>query len=187
MPELVCELIISLDGFARGERSPAYFGYFGPDLDDWIKANSATPHRLLMGRRTYEALAGVPMEVRDHGWHTMTRTPGWLFTRTLKAVDWPGLTVVHEDLADFVRALKGMKGSELRTLGSLSLIRQLLAAGLVDRLKLLICPLVLPRSGLEPFFQGLPDLGLDLVSSRTLDRRVLLLEYRVIGAPPRGS
>lgn len=97
------------------------------------------------------------MEVRDHGWYTMTRTPDWLCTRTLAAVDWPRLTVVHEDPADFVRPPKGMKGSELRTLGSLSVVRQLLAAGLVDRLKLLICPLVLARSGLEPVFQGLPD------------------------------
>jgi hypothetical protein len=43
MPELVCELIVSLDGFARGQRSPGYFGYFGPDFDDWIKTNTAMP------------------------------------------------------------------------------------------------------------------------------------------------
>ena len=58
MTELVCELIVSLDGFARGRRSPAYYGYFGPDFADWIKTNTAMPHQMLIGRRTYEAMEG---------------------------------------------------------------------------------------------------------------------------------
>ena len=72
MSDLVCELIVSLDGFARGQRSPGYFGYFGPDFAEWIKTNTAIPHRMLVGRKTYEALAGLPSEVRDDGWQTMT-------------------------------------------------------------------------------------------------------------------
>src|SRR5215831_13247184 len=126
MAELVFELIVSLDGFARGQRSPGYFGYFGPDFADWIKTNMAIPHRMLVGRRTYEALAGLPPEVRDEGWTLMTATPGWLFSRTLQAAEWPRLTVVHEDLVDFVREAKRIEGPELRTLGSLSLVKQLL-------------------------------------------------------------
>ncbi|WP_019588192.1 dihydrofolate reductase family protein [Deinococcus apachensis] len=69
-------------------------------------------------------------------------------------------------------------------MGSLSLVRQLLAAGLVDRLRLVVCPLALGQTGLEPIFQGLPDLGFDLLSTRILDERVLLLAYRPTGAPP---
>jgi dihydrofolate reductase len=184
MPELVCELIISLDGFARGQRSPAYYGYFGPDFDDWIKTNSAVPYRMLIGRKTYEMLNGLPAEVRDEGWEKTTTTPGWLFSRTLKAADWPGLKIVRDDLVGFVRELKRADGPELRTVGSLSLVRQLLTAGLVDRLKLVVCPLILPKTGVEPTFEGLPDMGFDLVSTRLLDGRVLLLEYRPAGAPP---
>lgn len=45
MPELVCELIVSLDGFAKGQRSPGYFGYFGPEFADWINTNAA-PFRI---------------------------------------------------------------------------------------------------------------------------------------------
>jgi dihydrofolate reductase len=187
VPELVSELIVSLDGFARGQRSPAYYGYAGPDLDDWIKTNAAVPHRMILGRRTYEALAGLPAEGRDEGWTRMTSQPGWLFSRTLQAAEWPGLEVVHEDLAEFVRAAKRRDGPELRTLGSISLVRQLLAAGLVDRLKLVVCPLVLPQTGTEPLFAGLPDMGFDLLSTRILDGRVLLLEYRPAGAPPSAS
>ena len=187
MSELVCELIITLDGFARGERSPAYYGYSGPDFDDWIKTNTAVPHRLLIGRKTYEMLNGLPAEVQDEGWDRTTRNPGWLFSRTLKAVDWPGLEIVHDDLVGFVREQKQTDGSDLRTLGSLSLVRQLLTAGLVDRLKLAVCPLSLQQTGLEPTFERLPDMGFDLLSSRVLDGRVLLLEYRPTGAPPYSS
>src|SRR5512142_2231820 len=132
MPELVCELIVSFDGFARGQRSPAYYGYFGPEFANWIKTNTAVPHQMLIGRRTYEALNALPAEVRDDGWNRTTRTPGWLFSRTLEAASWPELKVVRDDLVDFVRELKHTDGPELRTLGSLSLVRQLLAADLVD-------------------------------------------------------
>ena len=184
MPELVCELIISLDGFARGQRSPAYYGYLGPDFADWINTNTAVPHRMLIGRRTYEALNALPAEVRDEGWNRTTTTPGWLFSRTLEATNWPGLKVIHDDLVDFVREQKRTGGPELRTLGSLSLVRQLLTAGLVDCLKLVVCPLVLPQTGIEPIFTGLPDMGFDLLSTKVLDGRVLLLEYRPTGVPP---
>ena len=184
MAELVCELIVSLDNFARGQRSPGYFGYAGPDFMDWITTNTAIPHRILIGRRTYEMLAGLPAEVRDEGWDTMRTTPGWLFTRTLETTDWPQLRVVHDDVVDFVRELKRTDGPELRTLGSLSLVRQLLAAGLVDRLKLVVCPLIVPQTGVEATFEGLPDMGFDLLSIKILDGRTLLLEYRPTGAPP---
>jgi dihydrofolate reductase len=110
-----------------------------------------------------------------------------LFSRTLHAADWPGLKVVDEGLVPFVRAKKTDGEPELRTLGSLSLVRQLLTAGLVDRLKLIVCPLVLSQTGIEPLFAGLPDLGLDLLSTEVLDKRVLLLEYRPAGAPPYAS
>jgi dihydrofolate reductase len=184
MTELVCELIISLDSFARGQRSPGYFGYFGPDFADWIKTNTAVPHRMLVGRRTYEMLNELPVEVRDEGWNTMRTTPGWLFSRSLETAVWPGLKIVRDDLVGFVRELKRTDGPELRTLGSLSLVRQLLVAGLVDRLKLVVCLLVLPQTGIEPTFEGLPDMGFDLLSTKVLDGRVLLLEYRPTGTPP---
>jgi dihydrofolate reductase len=184
MSELVCELIISLDGFAGSQRSPGYFGYFGPDFDNWIKTNMALPHRMLIGRKTYEIMNGIPAEARDEGTQTMMKTQGWLFSKTLKKSDWPGLKVVSDDLVGFVRELKRTDGPELRTLGSMSLVRQLLVAGLVDRLKLVVCPLILPKTGIEPTFEGLLDTGFDLVSNKVLDGRVLLLEYRPAGEPP---
>ena len=184
MTELVCELIVTLDGYARGQRSPGYYGYSGPDFDDWIKTNTAVPHRMLVGRKTYEMLNGLSTELRDEGWETMSTTPGWLFSHTLETTDWPELKIVHDDLVSFVGELKRTDGPELRTLGSVSLVQQLLTAGLVDRLKLVVCPLILPQTGVEPFFKELPDIGFDLLSTKVLDGRVLLLEYRPAGQPP---
>jgi dihydrofolate reductase len=87
-------------------------------------------------------------------------------------------------MTELFRELKQTDGPELRTLGSLSLIHQLLTGGLVDRLKLAVCPLVLPQTGMEPPFEGLPDMGFGLLFTRVLDGRVLLLEYHPAGAPP---
>jgi dihydrofolate reductase len=127
---------------------------------------------------------GLPAKARDEGYETMKTTPGWLFSRTMEAADWLGLSIVHDDVVAFVRELKRSDDSELRTLGSGSLVQQLLAAGLVDRLKLVVCPLILPHTGIEPTFAGLPDTTFDLVSTKVLDKRVLLLEYRLTGTPP---
>jgi dihydrofolate reductase len=69
----------------------------------------------------------------------------------------------------------------LRTMGSLSLSRQLMSAGLVDRLRLMIFPLIAGDAGREPFFADMASADLELVHQRVLDGRVLLLEYRPTG------
>ena len=184
MAEVISELIVSLDMCARGTQSPGYYGYSGPEFDAWLTRNNAKPHRKLIGRKTYDLLNSLPAEARDDGWRKSTQQPGFLFSRTLKSCDWPALELVRGDMVDFVRKLKNEKGSELRVLGSLSVMRQLLEAGLLDRLRLLICPLVLPKTGVESVFEDLPDLAFALSSQHVLDNRVLLLEYRPSGLPP---
>jgi dihydrofolate reductase len=113
-------------------------------------------------------------------------SPAW-GSETLQATDWPGLEVVHEDLVEFMREANATDGPQLRTLGSVSLVKKLLAAGLLDRLKLVVCPLVLGETGVEPLFAGLPDIGFDLLSTKILDERVMLVEYRPTGLPPYTS
>lgn len=184
MPEVVSELIVTLDMKARGKRSPGYYGYMGPELADYFKKMSAQPHRTLMGRKTYELLNDLPEDAKDDGWRRTTEQPGYLFSRTLKKVEWPGLELVSEDMVEFVRKLKRGAGPELRILGSLSIIRQLAAAKLLDSVRLVVCPLVLPVSGIEPVFEGWDDTGLQLASHKLIDKRVLVLEYRPAGAPP---
>ncbi len=185
MPVLISELIVSLDMCARGTKSPGYYGYSGPEFDAWLQANNARPHRKLMGRKTYELMNGLPEEARDEGWHKTTEQPGYLFSRTLDRCDWPGLELVHDDMVGFVRELKQDDGPELRVLGSLSIMRQLVEAKLLDTLRLMVCPLAVPETGVEPVFEGMADLAFALSSQETLDSRVLVLDYRPDGPPPR--
>ncbi len=79
---------------------------------------------------------------------------------------------VRDDRVAFLRELKRDHGPEVRTLSGVSLVRQLLAAGLVDRLRMIVCPLILPETGDEPIFAGLHDIGLDWPMTRILDRAV---------------
>jgi dihydrofolate reductase len=183
MGELSVDVFVSVDGFAFGERSPGYFGFDGPDLQAWITEQAGRPHRALMGRKTYEALNGLPEEVRDDGWQGMITTPTTVFSRTLGGVDWPGATLCADDAIGAVRTLK--EGDhDLRTIGSLSLAAQLIAADLVDRLKLLVFPLMLGETGRRPALAGTPDRALDLVRHSILDGRIASYEYRPAGPPP---
>jgi dihydrofolate reductase len=184
MPQLASELIVSLDMKARGLKSPGYYGYMGPEFQAWLDANNAKPHRSLVGRKTYELMNSLPNQARDAGWVKTTKQPGFLFSRTLQKCDWPGLQLVGSDMVGFVRDLKQDNGTELRVLGSLSVMRQLIAANLLDTLRLMVCPLALPETGVEPTFEGTADLGLELTATKVLDGRILLLDYRPAGNPP---
>lgn len=180
---LTADLFVSVDGWARGEHSPGYFGYFGPDLERWIDEESARPQHVLMGRRTYEALNSVPDEARDEGYDRMTRLPVTVFSRTLTSVDWPGATIESGDLVESVRTLKKESQVPLRTMGSLSVVKQLLNEGLVDRIRLMIFPLLVGAGGREAMFAGIDEADLALVNQRVLDDRILLVEYAPTGRP----
>ncbi|PRX50173.1 dihydrofolate reductase [Prauserella shujinwangii] len=184
MAELSIDIFVSVDGYAFGSRSPAYFGFSGPDLASWIDEHAGRPHRALMGRRTYTVLDELPAEARDAGWHRMVTTPTVVFSRTLTSVGWPGATLCANDAVDEVRTLKQDGGTDLRTIGSMSLARQFLDAELVDHLRLLVFPVVLGQSGQQPAFAAAPDLALELVDHSVLDGRIACYDYRPAGPPP---
>jgi dihydrofolate reductase len=184
VPKLFADIFISVDGSAFGTRSPGYFGYYGPDLERWINEEQARPRRDIMGRKTYEALAELPEELRDKGWELTTRKPTVVFSRTLTHADWPGVELSAEDAIDEVRRLKQTGDSDLRTVGSLSLVQQFLNAGLVDRLRLMVFPLVIGETGERPLFENVGDFELHLQGQTVLDDRIVLLDYRPGGTPP---
>lgn len=180
---LTADMFISLDGWARGEYSPGYFGYFGPELGHWIEEESARPQHVLMGRLTFEALDSVPDEARDEGYKRMTRLPVTVFSRTLTSAGWPGANIESRDLVESVRELKQTSPTPIRTMGSLSVVKQLLNAGLLDRLRLMIFPLLVGPGGREAMFDGVEEADLTLVDQRVFDGRVLLVEYAPTGQP----
>lgn len=184
MPDLYTDMFVSVDGSAFGTRSPGYFGYDGPDLEQWIHEEQARPRRHIMGRKTYETLAAIPQEYRDAGWQLTTTKPTTLFSRTLTQADWPGVELSAEEAVGEVRRLKQQGDADLRTVGSLSLVQQFLGAGLVDHLRLMVFPLVLGETGERPLFEHVGDFAMDLQSQTVLDGRIILLDYRPGGRPP---
>jgi len=179
MGQLIADLFISLDVYAYGEGVPAYFGYPGPELERWVDEHLAMPQVLLMGRVTYEALSAIaqnhPVESPDR----MSELPKVVFSRTLgEPLAWDNSRLAKADLIEEVRRLKAESDAPLRTIGSLSVVKSLLEARMVDQLRLTVFPLILGSTGWEPIFAGLPDIHLDLVDTEVLDARLVTLEYR---------
>lgn len=178
---LTVDIFISVDGWGGSDGLPGYFGYLGPELEEWITTELAVPQVVVLGRRTYEALAGLPAEARDESLDRMTELDKVVFSRTLQEADWPNTRICGEELAGEIQRMKADGEVPLRTMGSLSLARQLTEAGLVDRLRLMTFPLIAGDAGREPFFASMASADLELVDHRALDGRVLLVEYRPTG------
>jgi len=113
-------------------------------------------------------------------WVTMRSMPATVVSTTLEgSVDWPGdANVVSGVAVDVVARLKEESELPLRSHGSLSMNRALMAAGLVDRVQVTLFPVITGQTGLDPIFQGAADFDLELVENRTLDRHIQELTYR---------
>jgi dihydrofolate reductase len=175
MRGLIVDLFSTMDGFAKGRNSPAFFGYGGPDLHAWIGEQLATPHVVLMGGNTYRALSEIAAAGTEP---RMDELPKVVFSASLQPpLAWANTKLVSDDVAVAVPAMKAEPGDPLRVIGSLSLVRSLLRLGLVDRLRIMVFPQILGDTGQEPFLTGLPDINLRLGGTEVLDNRLVLLEY----------
>ena len=122
---------------------------------------------------TYELFSAMSNEGYDN---RMDALPKFVVSTTLsEPLSWNARLL---DSIEKVRELKSEEGPPLRCMGSLSLVRSLLANGLLDRLRLVVFPQILGETGREPFLAGLPDIDLELAEQRVLDRRLVLLDYR---------
>src|SRR5947207_1321272 len=124
--------------------------------------------------------SGIEESELSDPWVTRMRSmPATVVSSTLEGpLDWPDATVVSGDAVDVVARLKEESGVPLRSHGSLSLNRALMAAGLVGRVQVTIFPVITGQTGLDPIFQGAADFDLELLESRTLDGHTQELVYR---------
>lgn len=116
----------------------------------------------------------------------LTRQRKVVFSSTLKdPLAWANTQLVRGDPVEAVAAMK-RNGTNMSTLGSLTLCRSLLEAGLVDRFRVGVFPVITGKTGRERIYDGYPDVALDMVVSRTFDGKIQLLEYvpRVLTHPP---
>ena len=117
--------------------------------------------------------------LRDPWVTRMRNLPATVVSTTLEGpLDWPNATVVSGDAVDVVARLKEESEVPLRSHGSLSLNRALMAAGLVDRVQVTLFPVITGQTGADPIFQGAADFDLELIESRTLDGHIQELIYR---------
>ncbi|CAL9281002.1 dihydrofolate reductase family protein [Streptomyces sp. R02] len=180
------DVFSSLDGYgaASGDWT-GYWGKQGPQLLDHRLAQHAGEQRMVFGANTYRAFAQMladstdESDVRDPWVTRMRNLPAIVVSNTLQEpLDWPDATVVKGDAVDVVARLKEESDVPLRSHGSLSMNRALMAAGLVDRLQITVFPVVTGRTGLDRVFEGAADFDLELLEHRTLDDRIQELVYR---------
>ena len=186
MPELVVDFITSLDGYGAAEGWPGWWGLEGPEYLAWLESDPKAGYTVLMGANTYRLMSGFVAD-NEPGTEGLTGMPKVVFSSTLtEPLSWPNTQLVTRDAVEAVREMKDNGTASMRTMGSLTLCRSLLKAGLVDRFRVVVFPVITGSTGQERIYDGYPDVALDMVEHRTFDGRLQLLEYvpTVLAGPP---
>lgn len=181
------DVVSTLDGFGsygEGGDWGGYWGKHGPEFLAHRLAQYEQEQRLVLGARTYrefvemlgpspEDLKGDPINAR------MTSLPTTVVSSTLEdPLQWPHATLARGDAVEVVARLKQESDVPLRSHGSLSMNRALMAAGLVDRVQVTVFPVLTGRTGTEPIFAGADDFDLELLESGTFDGSTVEVVYR---------
>lgn len=193
MSELLVDFITSLDGYASGEGWPGFWGLQGPEYLAWLEEQPEVTY--LMGANTYRLMSGFtdPDAQDDMGADEeasvdeLTRAKKVVFSSSLEEpLTWANTTLVRDDPVDAVRSMKGEGSGILSTIGSLTLSRALLQAGVVDRFRVVMFPVITGATGDERIYDGYPDVALEMTEHRTFDGSIQLVEYRptVLEHPP---
>ena len=185
MPELLVDFITSLDGYAAADGWPGWWGLEGPEYFAWLGGLPDGGYTVLMGATTYRLMSGFAAS-GEPGTGPLDGLSKVVFSSTVREpLSWPNTRLVARDAVEAVREMKE-QGTSMRTLGSVSLCRSLLKAGLVDRFRVVVFPVITGATGRERIYDGYPDVALDMIGSRTLDGRIQVLEYvpRVLAGPP---
>jgi dihydrofolate reductase len=187
MPELLVDFITSLDGYGAAEGWPGWWGLEGPEYLAWLSESPDADHTVLMGANTYRVMSGFAAD-GEPGTDALAGMSKVVFSTTLREpLAWPNTRLVNDDAVEIVRKMKNEEGSpSMRTVGSLTLCRSLIRAGLVDRFRVVVFPVITGSTGRERIYDGYPDVALDMIDSRTFDGRTQLVEYvpRVLAGPP---
>ncbi len=180
------DVFSSLDGYGSVSRGwSGYWGKQGPELLAHRLALYDQDQRMVFGAKTFRSMTSMLASSGEESgmydpWVTrMRQLPATVISTTLKEpLDWPDATLASGDAIDVVARLKQKSEVPLRSHGSLSMNRALMAAGLVDRVQVTIFPVITGETGTEPIFGGAADFDLELLETRTLDGRTQELIYR---------
>ncbi len=197
MQELLVDFITSLDGYGAAEGWPGWWGLQGPEYLDWLDQRPDRDSTILMGANTYRLMSGFATGSdaseseettdEDASISELSEASKVVFSSTLQApLSWANTRLVTGDAVKAVEEMKQDGTTPMTTLGSLTLCRSLLKAGLVDRFRVVVFPVITGSTGRDRIYDGYPDVALDMVASRTFDGRIQLLEYvpTVLTGPP---
>lgn len=185
MKKLTATLFITLDGIVGGEEEMGvwHFPYFSDEMGEAAGGAYTPADTILLGRVTYDSFAGAWPDREKAGEEDAAfakelgdKRKVVVSNRELEFT-WRNSEQLQGDLVEGVRALKDEPGDgEIVLPGSISVVRALLAAGLVDELHLMVHPIAM-RKGLRLFEEGEPPIPLQLISSQTFKTGVLNLVY----------
>lgn len=187
MRKLVVTENITLDGVIE-----AIGGWFGPsgdeaevdnsDLEAAVREHMEAQDALLLGRNTFESLRGYwPKQTDDTTGITahLNQVSKYVMSSTLENTKWENTTVLRGNLTDKVRALKEQAGGEIGVTGSITLVHELIAAGLVDEYRLFVFPVVLGRG--KRLFENATNMPrLELIETKPFRSGVVLLTYQAV-------
>jgi len=188
MAELLVDFITSLEGFGAAEGWPGWWGLESPEYLGWLEESPENDYTVLMGANTYRLMSGMETGNSEEAdaMDELAKAPKVVFSSTMKPpFAWPNTRLINGDAAEAVRQMK-QEGTSMRTIGSISLCRSLLKAGLVDRFRVVVFPVITGATGTDRIYDGYPDVALKMINSRTFDGQLQLLEYipTVLDKPP---
>jgi dihydrofolate reductase len=178
MRKIVAGLFMSLDGVVEAPET-WHFPYFNDEMGASVGAQQAESDAILLGRQTYQEFAGfwpnadeAEVEMADF----MNDTPKYVVSTTLESAgEWQNSTLVKGDIVQEITNLKEQPGRNIAIIGSGTLVRSLLRAGLIDELRLLVHPIVV-GSG-KRLFDDADTVPLKLLDAQTFSTGVLALAY----------
>ena len=196
MRELLVDFITSLDGYASADGWPGWWGLQGPEYLSWLGEQPEVTY--LMGSKTFRLMSGFAAGEMPTGTDEfsadeetsvggLTQAKKVVFSNSLEEpLEWANTTLVRGDAVEAVRAMKNDGSGILSTIGSISLCRSLMRAGLVDRFRVVMFPVITGATGAERIYDGYPDVMLEMIDNRTFDGSIQLVEYRprVLEHPP---
>ena len=179
------DVFCTLDGYGSFNSDGDWGGYWGkqgPEFLDGRRAAYDAGQRMVLGANTFRQFSRMlgtdPSKVDDIN-ARMMNMPATVVSTTLDGpLDWPDATLVNGDAVDVVARLKEESAVPLRSHGSLSMNRSLMAAGLVDRVQVSVFPVISGTTGTFPIFGGAADFDLELLETRTFDDSIQELVYR---------
>ena len=181
MRKITAGLFISLDGVVEAP-DQWHFPYFNDEMGAAVDASLGAADTVLFGRKTYDSFAGAWPEREAEGEEDAGLAKALGDARKIVASNqkleftWRNSEQLEGDLVEAVTALKNEPGKNIALSGSVSVVRQLLAAGLLDELHLLVHPIAV-RKGMRLFDEGEAPIPLRLISSETFETGVLNLVY----------